>query len=66
MANIYTPKEEEEIFAPFSPIIGYKKMSPSFVDKLNDAMDENMEDWSHNLVGKVSQELKFTKELDQL
>ena len=49
MANIYTPKEEEEIFAPFSPIIGYKKMSPSFVDKLNDAMDENMEDWSPNL-----------------
>ena len=71
MANIYTPKEDEEIFAPFSPIIGYKKMSPSFVDKLNDAMDENlafgmMEDWSPNLVGKVSQELKFTKELDQI
>ena len=66
MANIYTPKDEEEIFAPFSPIIGYKKMSPSFVDRLNDAMDENMEDWSPNLVGKVSQELKFTKELDQL
>ena len=65
MANIYTPKEEEEIFAPFSPILGYKKMSPSFVDKLNDAMDENMEDWSPNLVGKVSQELKFTKELEQ-
>ena len=27
MANIYTPKNEEEIFAPFSPVIGYKKMS---------------------------------------
>ena len=52
MANIYTPKDEEEIFAPFSPIIGYKKMSPSFVKKLNNSMDEKMEDWSPNLVEK--------------
>ena len=66
MANIYTPKDEEEIFAPFSPIIGYKKMSPSFVEKLNNSMDEKMEDWSPNLVGKVTQELKFTKEVDKM
>ena len=55
MANIYKPKDDEEIFAPFSPVMGYKKMSPSFVEKLNNSMDEKMEDWSPNLVGKVTQ-----------
>ena len=65
MVNLYTPKAEEEMFAPFSPIMGYRKMSPSFVEKCNNAMDDKMEDWSHNLVGKVSQELKWTDELNQ-
>ena len=38
MANIYKPKDDEEIFAPFSPVMGYKKMSPSFVEKLNNSI----------------------------
>jgi len=66
MANIYNPKKEEEFFAPFSPILGYRKMSPTFVDKMNDSMNEEMEDWSKNLVGKVKQELRFTDEINQL
>ena len=66
MSNIYIPKSEEEIFAPFSPVVGYRKMSPCFVDKMNSSMNEKMEDWSHNLVGKVKQELKFTEELNKL
>ena len=66
MANIYNPKSEEEIFAPFSPVVGYRKMSPSFVDLLNQSMDEKLEDWSHNLVGKVKQELKFTEEINKI
>ena len=65
MANIYTPKENEEILTPFSPVMGYKKMSDAFVQKCNNAVNDEMEDWSGNLVGKVSQELKFTDELNQ-
>ena len=65
MANIYTPKNDEEILTPFSPVMGYKKMSDAFVQKCNDAVNDEMEDWSDNLVGKVSQELKFTDELNQ-
>ena len=33
MANIYEPKKDEEILTPFSPIVGYKKMSQDFIDK---------------------------------
>jgi hypothetical protein len=66
MSNIYTPKEQEEIFAPFSPVIGYKKLSKSFVTKMNELMSETLEDWSDNLVGKVKQELRFTEEINKL
>ena len=65
MANIYEPKKDEEIFAPFSPILGYKKMSEAFIDKCNNAIDQEMEDWSGNLVGKVKQELKWNNDLHQ-
>ena len=65
MANIYVPKQDEEIFTPFSPILGYKKMSDVFVEKCNKAIDDKMEDWSHNLVGKVHQELKWTDDLNK-
>ncbi len=65
MANIYTPKNDEEIITPFSPVMGYRKMNPSFVDKMNTSMNETLEDWSHNLVGKVSQELRFTDEINK-
>ena len=59
MPNIFTPQQDEQFITPFSPIIGYKKLSPSFVEKLNNSMNDKLEDWSDNLVGKVKQELKF-------
>ena len=65
MANIYEPKKDEEILTPFSPILGYKKMSQDFIDKCNNAIDQEMEDWSHNLVGKVKEELKWNDDLKQ-
>ena len=59
MVNIFTPQQDEQFITPFSPVIGYKKLSPSFVEKLNNSMNDKLEDWSDNLVGKVKQELKF-------
>ena len=44
MANIYNPQKEEEILTPFSPILGYKKMSDAFIEKCNKAIDDEMED----------------------
>ena len=63
MPNIFTPNKEEQFITPFSPIIGYKKLSPSFVEKLNDSMNDKLEDWSDTLVGKVKAELKFNESL---
>ena len=51
--KIYTPKKDEEYIAPFGPVMGYKKMSPSFLQKMNELMSPNLEDWSDSLVGKV-------------
>ena len=65
-SKIYIPKKDEEYLAPFGPVMGYKKMTPSFVTKMNKLMSPDLEDWSDNLVGKVKQELKFTKEIEQL
>ena len=55
MPNIFTPQQDEQFITPFSPVIGYKKLSPSFVEKLNNSMNDKLEDWSDNLVGKVKQ-----------
>ena len=63
MVNIFTPQQDEQFITPFSPVIGYKKLSPSFVEKLNNSMNDKLEDWSDNLVGKVKQELKFDDEI---
>ena len=63
MPNIFTPQQDEQFITPFSPIIGYKKLSPSFVEKLNNSMNDKLEDWSDNLVGKVKQELKFDDDI---
>jgi len=65
MANIYNPKNDEEILTPFSPILGYKKMSDEFIEKCNNAIDDKMEDWSGNLVGKVKEELKWNDDLNK-
>ena len=63
MVNIFTPQQDEQFITPFSPVIGYKKLSPSFVEKLNNSMNDKLEDWSDNLVGKVKQELKFDDDI---
>ena len=63
MPNIFTPSKDEQFITPFSPVIGYKKLSPSFVEKLNNSMNDKLEDWSDNLVGKVKQELKFDDDI---
>ena len=46
--------------------MGYKKLSPSFVKKMNTLMKMELDDWSDNLVGKVKQELRFTTEIESL
>ena len=63
MPNIFTPQQDEQFITPFSPIIGYKKLSPSFVEKLNNSMNDKLEDWSDTLVGKVKEELKFSDDI---
>ena len=65
-SKIYTPKKEEEYIAPFGPVMGYKKMSPSFLRKMNELMSPDLEDWSDSLVGKVKQELRFNEEIEKL
>ena len=57
--KIYTPKKDEEYIAPFGPVMGYKKMTPAFVRKMNEAMSPALADWSDKLVGKVSSEVQI-------
>ena len=64
--KFYVPKKEEEYLVPFGPSMGYKKLSDSFVKKMNEAMNPELDDWSDNLVGKVKQELRFDKDIEQL
>ena len=65
-AKFYVPKKDEEYITPFGPIMGYKKLSPSFVKKMNTLMKMELDDWSDNLVGKVKQELRFSTEIESL
>jgi len=62
--KFYVPKKDEEYITPFGPVMGYKKLTPSFVKKMNTLMKMELDDWSDMLVGKVKQELKFTKEIE--
>ena len=52
-------------FAPFGPSMGYYKMPTEMVDFLNKSMEKKLDDFSDNLVGKVTQELHFDKETRQ-
>jgi len=63
-AKFYVPKKNEEYLAPFGPVMGYKKLSASFVKKMNTLMKMELEDWSGSLVGKVKAELRFSKEIE--
>tara|TARA_S200002703_G_scaffold36347_1_gene31467 strand:+ start:257 stop:925 length:669 start_codon:yes stop_codon:yes gene_type:complete len=65
-AKLYVPKKDEEYIAPFGPVMGYKKLSDSFVKKMNTLMKMELDDWSDQLVGKVKAELRFSKEIESL
>ena len=60
---IYTPTSDKSFLAPFGPTLGHFKMDDDIVKNLNSMMSERLEDYSDQLVGKVSQELKFTDEI---
>ena len=60
---IYTPTSEKSFLVPFGPTIGYFKMDDDIVKNLNSMMSDRLEDYSGQLVGKVSQELKFTDKI---
>ena len=61
--HIYVPKHNEEILTPFGPAVGYKKLSSDFVKFLNKNLDDNLEDFSNNLVGKVKEEKQFSPQI---
>jgi hypothetical protein len=65
-AKLYIPKQDEEYVAPFGPVMGYKKLTPDFVKKMNTLMKMELDDWSDQLVGKVKAELRFSKEIESL
>ena len=50
-------------FAPFGPTMGYLKMPSEMVEFLNKSIDKELKDYSDNLVGKVTQELRFDSEI---
>ena len=66
MSALFQPTGEKEFFTPFGPLVGYFRMSDELVGQLNDAMSEALADHSRRLVGKVRQELSFSKELVDL
>ena len=62
MSVIFKP-EQEELFAPFGPTMGYYRMPQELVEQLNSKMSDKLQDYSDNLVGKVSEELAFDDEI---
>jgi len=54
--------QEMSIDRPLGPQIARVSLSTELVEYLNSQMSDDLEDYSNNLVGKVKQELKFTKE----
>jgi len=65
-SKMYVPKKDEEYISPFGPSMGYMKLSPDFVKKMNTLMKMELADFSDQLVGKVTQELAFNKEIEAL
>ena len=63
MSVIYKPERDMEFIAPFGPTMGYYRMPEELVDKLNSKMSDKLQDYSDNLVGKVSEELAFDEEI---
>ena len=54
MSIIFTPEKDVQLFAPFGPTMGYYRMPEELVDNLNSKMSDRLDDYSDNLVGKVS------------
>ena len=50
-------------FTPFGPTMGYFKMPSEMVEFFNKNMDKRLKDNSENLVGKVTQELRFDTDI---
>jgi len=63
MSIIFKPQKDMELFAPFGPTMGYYRMPEELVEKLNSKMSDKLQDYSDNLVGKVSEELAFDEEI---
>jgi hypothetical protein len=59
MSIIFKPEKDIHLLAPFGPTMGYYRMPEELVDSLNSKMSNRLEDYSENLVGKVSEELAF-------
>jgi hypothetical protein len=56
---------ELNIARPFGPAIAKAKLSTALVDRLNEKMTAALSDFSDNLVGKVTEELRFDEETQQ-
>ena len=58
---------ESQLYSPFGPLIGYKKLSDELVNILNEGVNnhekgsETLEDHSDYLVGKIQEELTFSE-----
>jgi len=63
MSIIFTPEKKMQLFAPFGPTMGYYRMPNDVVDELNDKMSTRLDDYSDQLVGKVSEELAFDDDI---
>ena len=63
MSIIYTPESDLHLFAPFGPTMGYYRMPNELVKQLNDKMSDKLDDYSDQLVGKVSAELAFDDDI---
>ena len=60
---LYKPNSDKAFLTPFGPTIGYFKMDKEMVKNLNLMMNDKLEDFSSDLVGKVRQELKFSEKI---
>lgn len=58
-----TSEKTISIERALGPLIGKAQLDPEFVKYLNESMDNDLEDYSNNLVGKVKQELKFSNKI---
>tara|TARA_B100001564_G_C20442603_1_gene579636 strand:- start:110 stop:748 length:639 start_codon:yes stop_codon:yes gene_type:complete len=61
--TIFKTDKNPHFFAPFGPTMGYFKMPDNLVNFLNKSMDKKLDDFSDHLVGKVTQELHFDKDI---